>query len=178
MPEPLFYWPATSIKKRLWQRCFLVNYAKFIRTPFLQKPLQTTAADPTIQICKFCREIGTMENNFFDHILKAYEAFESTCTQLYLFLPLFFTLDPNGVRKKNPGKNPRERFMVRIRVRVRVRGGFFWVEFLTPILTQHCWYLCINTTITSHLYSWCIFRYFNLFECNHMWYVTSTRSYS
>ena len=27
---------ATLLKKRLWQRCFSVNFAKFLRTPFLQ----------------------------------------------------------------------------------------------------------------------------------------------
>ena len=29
--------PATLLKKRLWHRCFPVNFAKFVRTPFLQK---------------------------------------------------------------------------------------------------------------------------------------------
>ena len=28
--------PATSLKKRLWHRCFPLNFAKFLRTPFLQ----------------------------------------------------------------------------------------------------------------------------------------------
>ena len=28
--------PATLLKKRLWQRCFPVNFAKFLRTPFLK----------------------------------------------------------------------------------------------------------------------------------------------
>ena len=28
--------PATSLKKRVWHRCFPVNFAKFLRTPFLQ----------------------------------------------------------------------------------------------------------------------------------------------
>ena len=27
---------ATSLKKRLWYKCFPVNFAKFLRTPFLQ----------------------------------------------------------------------------------------------------------------------------------------------
>ena len=27
--------PTTLLKKRLWQRCFPVNFAKFLRTPFL-----------------------------------------------------------------------------------------------------------------------------------------------
>ena len=29
-------WPATLLKKRLWHRCFPVNFAKFLRTAFLQ----------------------------------------------------------------------------------------------------------------------------------------------
>ena len=28
--------PATLLKKRLWHRCFSANYAKFLKTPFLQ----------------------------------------------------------------------------------------------------------------------------------------------
>ena len=28
--------PATLLKKRLWHRCFPANFAKFLRTPFLQ----------------------------------------------------------------------------------------------------------------------------------------------
>ena len=31
-----FFWPATLLKKKLWHRCFPVNFAKFLRTPFLQ----------------------------------------------------------------------------------------------------------------------------------------------
>ena len=27
--------PATLLKKRLWHRCFSVNFAKFLRTPFI-----------------------------------------------------------------------------------------------------------------------------------------------
>ena len=29
-------WPATLLKKRLWHRCFPVDFAKFLRTSFLQ----------------------------------------------------------------------------------------------------------------------------------------------
>ena len=29
--------PATLLKKRPWQRCFPVNFAKFLRTPFSRK---------------------------------------------------------------------------------------------------------------------------------------------
>ena len=31
---------ATLLKKRLWQRCFPVNFAKFLRTPFLTEHLR------------------------------------------------------------------------------------------------------------------------------------------
>ena len=31
--------PGTLFKKRLWQRCFSVNFAKFLRTPFLTEHL-------------------------------------------------------------------------------------------------------------------------------------------
>ena len=31
--------PATSLKKRLWHRCFSMNFAKFLRTPFHRTPL-------------------------------------------------------------------------------------------------------------------------------------------
>ena len=30
--------PATSLKKRLWHRCFLVNFVKFLRTLFYRTP--------------------------------------------------------------------------------------------------------------------------------------------
>ena len=29
-------WPATLLKRRLWNRCFSVNFEKFVRTSFLQ----------------------------------------------------------------------------------------------------------------------------------------------
>ena len=31
--------PATLFKKRLWHRCFPVNFAKFLKTPFLTEHL-------------------------------------------------------------------------------------------------------------------------------------------
>ena len=40
MCQSLFFhkvaWPATLLKKRLLHRCFPANFAKFLRTPFLQ----------------------------------------------------------------------------------------------------------------------------------------------
>ena len=38
--------PVTLLKKRLWHRCFPVNFAKFSRIPFLQNTsLKTTTAE-------------------------------------------------------------------------------------------------------------------------------------
>ena len=33
--------PATLLKKRLWHRCFLANFAKFLRIPFFKKHLRS-----------------------------------------------------------------------------------------------------------------------------------------
>ena len=38
--------PATLLKIRLWHRRFPVNFAKFLRTPFLQNTSGTTASVP------------------------------------------------------------------------------------------------------------------------------------
>ena len=37
VPESFFIKACSFIKERLWHRCFLVNVAKFLRSPFLQK---------------------------------------------------------------------------------------------------------------------------------------------
>ena len=36
----LFLRPATLLKQRLWRKCFPVNFAKFLRTPFLTEHLR------------------------------------------------------------------------------------------------------------------------------------------
>ena len=38
--RPEMFRLATSLKKRLWHRCFPVNFAKFLKTPFLTEPLR------------------------------------------------------------------------------------------------------------------------------------------
>ena len=43
------------IKKRLWQRCFPVNFAKFLRTPFVTKKLWTTASEPNSMKDLLCK---------------------------------------------------------------------------------------------------------------------------
>ena len=39
--------PATLLKKKLWHRCFPVNFAKFLRTPFLQNTSRRLLLDNT-----------------------------------------------------------------------------------------------------------------------------------
>ena len=41
--------PAALLKKRLWHRCFPVNFQKFLRTPFLTEH-QATAAEYLLKI--------------------------------------------------------------------------------------------------------------------------------
>ena len=41
--------PATLLKKRLWYRCFPVNFVKFLRTLFFTEHLWTTASNNTKQ---------------------------------------------------------------------------------------------------------------------------------
>ena len=49
-------WPATLLKKSLWHMCFPVNFAKFLRTPFLQ----------ISSVSCFC-ELQVNEKNSFTH---------------------------------------------------------------------------------------------------------------
>ena len=49
--------PATLLKKRLWHRWFPVNFAKFLRIPFLTEDLWTTAS-------------GNSQNIFMQFVIK------------------------------------------------------------------------------------------------------------
>ena len=55
--------PATLLKKRLWHRCFPVNFVEFLKTPFLIEYLWATASRFfTVNITNF--------NNYLIHIIK------------------------------------------------------------------------------------------------------------
>ena len=54
--------PATLLKKRLWHRCFPVNFAKFLRTPFLTEHLRwLLILDNVLTYLQ-----GNLELNFID----------------------------------------------------------------------------------------------------------------
>ena len=45
--------PATLLKKRPWHRCFPVNFAKFLRTPFYITPLVAASVMPSLSMPLF-----------------------------------------------------------------------------------------------------------------------------
>ena len=47
--------PATLSKKRLWHRCFPVNFVKFLRTPLVAASEQDLTIEP-IQVKKPCHK--------------------------------------------------------------------------------------------------------------------------
>ena len=49
--------PATLLKKRLWHRCFPVNFSKFLRTPCFIEHVQATAPGSTQTIQRNYRQI-------------------------------------------------------------------------------------------------------------------------
>ena len=53
-PE-IFCKPATLLKKRFWHRCFLVNFAKFLKTPFFIEHLWWLLLKEVIRIVFFMR---------------------------------------------------------------------------------------------------------------------------
>ena len=68
--------PATLLKKRLWHRRFTVNFAKFLRTPFLQNTSgrlfgRRVSLIPQIQIGdKFITNFIENAKSFNDHFAK------------------------------------------------------------------------------------------------------------
>ena len=45
--------PTTLLKKRLWHRCFSVNFKKFLRTPFLTAHLQWLLLSHVAPACEY-----------------------------------------------------------------------------------------------------------------------------
>ena len=75
--------PATLLKKSLWHRCFPVNFAKFLRTPFLQN----TSGRLLLIFIKINEEIKGL--NFFENSF-LYTAYPNDAT--------FFLKDTRSVK--------------------------------------------------------------------------------
>ena len=88
MPESLFCksQPVTFLKNRLWHSCFPVNFAKFIRTPFLQNTSRVTACvsneilslkkacnfiKKRLQLRFFCEHCEILKNTYFEKHTRA-----------------------------------------------------------------------------------------------------------
>ena len=55
-------WPATLLKWRLWRRCFPVNFAKFLRTPFFRTHLGNCfQTNPQTGLFTFTKQIVSEE---------------------------------------------------------------------------------------------------------------------
>ena len=59
--------PATLLKKRLWHRCFPVNFTKFLRSSFFTEHLWMTASDMTINKTKNLRAAGQLIISYKNH---------------------------------------------------------------------------------------------------------------
>ena len=55
-------WSATLLKKRLWHRCFPVNFAKFLRIPFLQN----TSWRLLLWQCYSCSTVRILRYKFYE----------------------------------------------------------------------------------------------------------------
>ena len=73
---------ATLFKKRLWHRCFPVNFTKFLRTPFYRTPLDdwfcsTFFFPPIALLWKYCFETKCWKKlwlEFYNYIFCTYRA--------------------------------------------------------------------------------------------------------
>ena len=65
--------PETLLKKRLWHRCFPVNFVKFLRTPFLTKHLRSLFLYLSMKVVK--------------HLISSW--FHQMSKHIYLFISLF-----------------------------------------------------------------------------------------
>ena len=61
---------ATLLKKRLWHRCFPVDFAKFLRTPFLQNTLRDCFCVYTFLVFNKSTHCFKLQNPILKHLVK------------------------------------------------------------------------------------------------------------
>ena len=52
LDEVILHQPCNFIKKRLQRRCFTVNFAKSLKAPSRTPPVNASAANATLIVCK------------------------------------------------------------------------------------------------------------------------------
>ena len=70
--------PATLLKKRLWHRCFPVNFAKFLRTPFSTEHLRWLLLFPEKDYKKICLNMYPSTTKVLKKILKINDCLGTT----------------------------------------------------------------------------------------------------
>ena len=65
--------PATLLKRTLWHRCFHVNFAKFLRTPFLTEHLQWLLLYSACCLQNFRKIIMHPKTPLMDQFLSKYQ---------------------------------------------------------------------------------------------------------
>ena len=73
--------PAALLKKRLWHRCFSVNFMKSLRTPFLQN----TSSVP----CSFSRQHSLQQSRLWHRNRPVYFLKKHFITTFWLVSPFF-----------------------------------------------------------------------------------------
>ena len=84
LTEAVVLRPATLLKKRLWHRCFPVNFAEFLRTTFLTEQLRWLLLKTSInsQILSMAYYVNVSNNHYvFIALLKRYQS-SKHCSKL------------------------------------------------------------------------------------------------
>ena len=93
--------PATLLKKSLWHRCFPVNFAKFIRTPFFTEHLWATGS--LHRSCLVYLSSGKNWRGFETKYAWIFDIFRSSrpegCSVKKLFLEIFQNAQENTLEK-------------------------------------------------------------------------------
>ena len=86
-------WPATLLKKRLWHRCFPVNFAKFLRTPFFTEHLWWLLLN---MISTISSSITSHQFNFFSELsfLVTAVPISKKSNEIYYLILIFDNLIP------------------------------------------------------------------------------------
>ena len=83
--------PATLLKRRLWHRCFPVNFAKFLRTPFSQNTSESCFWINTEEQALKRTNLFTMNDHKFTKIGKTYQEtfilgiLNKRCLSMYIY---------------------------------------------------------------------------------------------
>ena len=83
--------PATLLKKRLWHRCFPVNFVKFLRTPFLTEHLRWML----LKQVYFCTLLAHKDRGYinFSSFRQGVKTGKKNHQLTFFFAFIFFILD-------------------------------------------------------------------------------------